>query len=43
METKKIKEIRVGDKVYTMSEDDFNKLRRFKQDIKIKFNITLDV
>ncbi len=36
METKKIKikEIRVGDKVYTMSEDDFNKLRRFKQDIK---------
>ena len=34
METKKIKEIRVGDKVYTMSEDDFNKLRKFKQGIK---------
>ena len=34
MKTKKIKEIRVGDKVYTMSEDDFNKLKRFKQDIK---------
>lgn len=34
MKTKKIKEIRVGDKVYTMSEDDFNKIREFKQDIK---------
>lgn len=34
METKKIKEIRAGDKVYTMSEDDFNKLKKFKQDIK---------
>lgn len=33
METKKIK-IKVGDKVYTISEDDFNKLRGFKQDIK---------
>lgn len=36
METKKIKikEMRVGDKVYTMSEDDFNKLRKFEQGIK---------
>lgn len=28
MKTKKIKEIRVGDKVYTMSEDDFNKIQK---------------
>ena len=34
METKKIKEIIVDNKVYTISEDDFNKLSRFKQDIK---------
>lgn len=28
METKKIKEIRIGDKVYTISEDDFNKIQK---------------
>ena len=27
----KIKEIRVGNRVYTMSEDDFVKLKKFKQ------------
>ena len=27
----KIKEIRVGNRVYTMSEDDFVKLNKFKQ------------
>ena len=27
----KIKEIRVGNRVYTMSEDDFIKLKKFKQ------------
>ena len=27
----KIKEIRVGHRVYTMSEDDFVKLKKFKQ------------
>ena len=32
MKTKpKIKEIRVGNIVYTMSEDDFIKLKKFKQ------------
>ena len=28
---KRIKEIRVGNRVYTMSEDDFVKLKKFKQ------------
>ena len=28
---KKIKEIRVGNRVYTMSVDDFVKLKKFKQ------------
>ena len=27
----KIKEIRVGNRVYTISEDDFVKLKKFKQ------------
>ena len=27
----KIKEIRVGNRVYTMSEDDFVKLKKFRQ------------
>lgn len=29
----KIKEIRVGNKVYTISEDDFIKLKEFRQGI----------
>ena len=29
----KIKEIRVGNRVYTMSEDDFIKLKEFRQGI----------
>ena len=29
--TNKIKEIRVGNRVYTMSEDDFIKLKKFRQ------------